>query len=260
MIQAVFFDIDGTLIDTSTHAIPTSTITAIKALRKRGYKTAIASGRDYQNMRKIKGLPLSLFDGIVASNGMCIFDHHGTCIQAHSYPKHSVECLLRYANEHHITLVFETAKKIYTANEINPYVDIANVYYQESTPPQKQWQGEDILKISCFQSLQYDFSSLEKEAGIKFLPTPTTTYDVLLPEVSKLTGIHTLMEIWGFSKGNFLCFGDHDNDIEMIQGAEIGVAVMDPLGSKRLQKIADAVCPGASKDGIYSYLKQMGML
>lgn len=260
MIQAIFFDIDGTLIDTSTHTIPTSTITAIKALRKRGYKTAIASGRDYKNMSEIQDLPLSLFDGIVASNGMCIYDDHGTCIQAHSYPKHSVECLLRYANEHHITLVFETVKEIYTANEINAYVDIANAYYQESTPHNKRWQGEDILKISCFQKLQYDFSLLEKEAGIKLLPTPTTTYDVLLPKISKLTGIHTLMEFWGYSKDSFLCFGDHENDIEMLQGAEIGVAVMDKLGSKRLQEVADAVCPAASKDGIYMYLKQMGML
>lgn len=260
MIHAIFFDIDGTLIDTTTHTIPASTLIALKALHTQGYKVAIASGRDYKNMREIKELPLSLFDGIVASNGMCIYDNHGTCMQSHNYSKDSVECLLRYANEHHITLVFETHKDIYTANEINPYVDIANAYYQESTPPNKQWQGEDIIKISCFQRLHYDFSLLEKQAGVTFLPTPTTTYDVTLPEVSKLTGIHTLMELWGFSKSSFMCFGDHDNDIEMMQGASIGVAVMDKLGSKRLQEVADAVCPAASKDGIYTYLKQLGML
>lgn len=260
MIQAVFFDIDGTLIDTSTHSIPVSTLIALQELRNHGYKLGIASGRDHTMMQEIQGLDLRLFDGIVASNGMCIFNEDMHCIKKHSYPAQSIADLLTYAKQHQMTLVFESMEDMYTANEINTYVDIANTYYQETTPHKKQWQGEEIIKISCFQTLDYDFSSLEKQLHVRFLPTPTTTYDVILPYVSKLSGIHELMKYWRLPQDNFMCFGDHDNDMEMIQGAKLGIAVKDPLGSKQLQALADDVCEAAAQDGIYHYLKRTHMI
>ncbi|MBQ2921093.1 MAG: HAD hydrolase family protein, partial [Oscillospiraceae bacterium] len=39
MIKAVFFDIDGTLLDHSAHAVPESTIRAVEALREKGILT-----------------------------------------------------------------------------------------------------------------------------------------------------------------------------------------------------------------------------
>ena len=45
MIKAVFFDIDGTLLDHSAHAVPESTIRAVEALREKGILTFTATGR-----------------------------------------------------------------------------------------------------------------------------------------------------------------------------------------------------------------------
>ena len=44
-IKAVFFDIDGTLVSFKTHRIPQSTLDAVAALRSRGIKVYIATGR-----------------------------------------------------------------------------------------------------------------------------------------------------------------------------------------------------------------------
>lgn len=68
--------------------------------------------------------------------------------------------------------------------------------------------------------------------------------------------IHEMMKYWGLPIDNFMCFEDHINDMEMIQGAKIGIAVNDPLGALDLQAIADDVCDSAGEDGIYRYLKQ----
>lgn len=260
MIKAVFFDIDGTLIDTSTHTIPTSTIEAIQSLRNLGYKVAIASGRDIKNIKEIPFLDMNLFDGFVASNGMCIFDYESNCIHKHSYKKEDIKFLLTFAQKHRITLVFETMEDIYVVNELNEYVDIANEYYHEITPPTKPWQGEEVVKISCFQKLDFSFEEVLHNTEIKVLASPTTTYDLTLHHVSKLTGIHEMMRHWKLPEDKFMCFGDHLNDLEMMQGASIGIAVKDPLGSQKLQEIADATCESAGNDGIYRYLKDNGYI
>lgn len=254
-ISAVFFDVDGTLIDSQTHNIPASTMKALHALRKRGIKTAIASGRDMKNLQMIQTLDLTCFDGFVLNNGMCIYDAACNCIFAHTFSKDMVQNLLTYAKTVDMTLILESRNDIYTATAVNSYVAIANAYYHETTPHPGIWQGEDILKISCFQAKEHVFPSFIKEHHLHILPTPTTTFDITLAGVSKLTGIHELMQYWHLPIDDFLCFGDHDNDIEMLQGAAIGIAVQDPLGSPALQKLADDVCPRASEDGIYHYLK-----
>lgn len=65
MIKAVFFDIDGTLINYKME-MPESTKKALKTLRKKGLKVFIATGR---NMMQMESLPVSNmhFDGYVLS-------------------------------------------------------------------------------------------------------------------------------------------------------------------------------------------------
>ena len=45
MIQAIFFDVDGTLVSFRTHTIPASTLEALHALRAKGIKLFLATGR-----------------------------------------------------------------------------------------------------------------------------------------------------------------------------------------------------------------------
>lgn len=45
MIQAIFFDVDGTLVSFRTHTIPPSALEALHALRAKGIKLFLATGR-----------------------------------------------------------------------------------------------------------------------------------------------------------------------------------------------------------------------
>lgn len=67
MVQAIFFDIDGTLVSFRTHEIPQSTRKALKELRSKGIKLFIATGRPETLMREAIG-DLE-FDGFIILNG-----------------------------------------------------------------------------------------------------------------------------------------------------------------------------------------------
>ena len=66
MIKAVFFDIDGTLVSFKTHRVPESTVKAIAALRDRGVRVFVASGRHLLSINNLGDLQ---FDGYITLNG-----------------------------------------------------------------------------------------------------------------------------------------------------------------------------------------------
>ncbi|MDR1983999.1 MAG: HAD-IIB family hydrolase, partial [Prevotellaceae bacterium] len=72
MIKAVFFDIDGTLVSFKTHAVAPPVIAALRALKQRGIKIFVASGRHQSTMDNVAAIP---FDGYVTLNGgICIVE------------------------------------------------------------------------------------------------------------------------------------------------------------------------------------------
>ena len=70
MIQAAFFDIDGTLLDHEAGGIiHEDTREALKQLRKKGIKVFIASGRNPWEIAELEGLRGFTADGWVLMNG-----------------------------------------------------------------------------------------------------------------------------------------------------------------------------------------------
>ena len=81
MVKAIFFDIDGTLVSFETHKIPASTHEALKALRDKGIKIFIATGRPQCLINNLGDLE---FDGYITVNGSYCFMKHGIFLYASS--------------------------------------------------------------------------------------------------------------------------------------------------------------------------------
>ena len=71
MIQAIFFDVDGTLVSFRTHTIPASTLEALHTLRAKGIKLFLATGRHQAMLRSVQ--ELFPFDGCVTLSGQYCF-------------------------------------------------------------------------------------------------------------------------------------------------------------------------------------------
>jgi len=72
------------------------------------------------------------------------------------------------------------------------------------------------------------------------------------PAVSKGTGIAYVAKRLGLSLDRMVTFGDGENDIELIQEAGFGIAVVD--ANPLLLEHADWVCPSAEDEGVASVI------
>ena len=67
MTKAIFFDLDGTLVSFQTHEISQNTLNTLHALRDKGIKLFISTGRH----RRMIDYPMSVFpfDGAITLSG-----------------------------------------------------------------------------------------------------------------------------------------------------------------------------------------------
>ena len=78
-----FFDVDGTLLSFKTHEVPASTQRALDAMRQRGIKLFVATGRAF---RMLPDAVNHGFDGYVTVNGQVCFDDAGEFRRQHIDP------------------------------------------------------------------------------------------------------------------------------------------------------------------------------
>lgn len=85
MIKLAVFDIDGTLISPETYELAQKTIDAIRSLKSKGIKTAIATGRHYSVVQtEIRALE---FDYYIRCNGACLTDRTGQPLKVYFLTK-----------------------------------------------------------------------------------------------------------------------------------------------------------------------------
>ena len=68
--------------------------------------------------------------------------------------------------------------------------------------------------------------------------------------IDKATAIQKIKH--HFELDHIICFGDGENDIEMIKQADIGIAMKN--GCDKVKEIADHITDSVDEDGIYTYL------
>ena len=73
MIKAAFFDVDGTFYSHKIHGVPESNLKALEALKSKGIKTFLATGRHFEELEDL-GMDGITFDGYVMLTGQICTD------------------------------------------------------------------------------------------------------------------------------------------------------------------------------------------
>ena len=106
MIQAAFFDIDGTLLDHTDgkSVFPQSTAAALAALQRKGVKVFVSTGRAPAMLDSVRGLSPSIrelfpFDGFATFNGQLVLERDGTVIHRMSHDPENIRKLIPLAQK-----------------------------------------------------------------------------------------------------------------------------------------------------------------
>jgi cof-like hydrolase len=257
MIKAVFFDIDGTLVSFKTHRVPDSAKRAIAALRAKGVRVFIASGRQLLAINNLEDLQ---FDGYVTLNGgYCIVGEQ--VIYKHSMPSEDMVSLVQYMEEREdfpCIFVHENAFCInYTDERTDEVFRLLN-FPQPPTLPLREAATGDIFQLVAF------FTKKQEKAIMAVMPhCEATRWNPLFSDVipkgsSKQVGVDKMLDYFGISLDESMAFGDGGNDVLMLKHVGIGVAMGN--AEDEVKRAADYVTDSVDEDGVEKALRHFGVI
>ena len=276
-IQAAFFDIDGTLTSFTSHVVPQSTLDALHALRSKGVRIFICTGRAPSQATKVLDtIPLA-FDGYVTFNGQyCLLDEQldqggtagdgirrSTVIAKHPLDSGDLKIYLDWLATHpKVVSNFGEHDYVYF-NQIDDTMRATWRSLGKTAPQVYVDDPKRSLTHPTYQASPYISPEEEAEltamlphtTGVRWHPAFT---DLIPSDGGKPAGMRVFCERFGLGMDQTIAFGDGGNDIAMIRSAGIGIAMGN--ATDNVKEAADIVTDDVDHDGIANALAQCDLL
>lgn len=214
-LAAIALDFDGTI--SFDGRLPASVATAIADVRGRGVTVLLVTGRRLDDLHAVAG-DLRCFDAIVGENGAVLEfpARERRTVLAHPPAEAFIEELRR--------------RRI-------PFVQGAAVVEADG--------GVAAAMLDVLRALHLPLVLAFNRGRLMVLP----------PAVAKSTGLREALRSMRISLHNALAIGDAENDHDMLDACEVGVAV--GWGSPALRAIADEIIEGSGPDAVAAYLRRV---
>ncbi|ADL04740.1 Cof-type HAD-IIB family hydrolase [Lacrimispora saccharolytica] len=249
-IKAIFFDIDGTLRDFQTGRVPDSAKEALLEARKAGILLFIATGRHKLEMEEENLLEGITFDGYVTLNGQYCYCKDRVIYDFPIDPV-EVERTLALLEEEPFPCLFMEGDCMYI-NMVNSMVEQVQLEIGTRIPP--VFNVERARNHPIYQMIPYISTDMENRlrkclAGCEFIRWhDEMAIDVIPAGGSKWNGILKMAEHYGFSAHEMAAIGDGKNDISMITGAGLGIAMGN--ASDEVKDTAGYITDSIDADGL----------
>lgn len=258
-IKVIFFDIDGTLLSFKTHKVAQSTIDAIYAVKQKGVKIILATGR---LQKQIVDLGALEFDGFITVNGAHSTTVEGESIGKRLIPRSELESLLNYQKN---VMQFPIAFMVKEGSFVN-YVDHTVSHLAEmvkvNTPPVADlWSmlDDEVFQLNLYVDKPTEDKimreALQSCESSRWYPT---FVDVNKKGTNKSVGIDDFLAYYGIDQSETMAFGDGGNDIEMLKHVAIGIA-MGNAGDD-VKAVANYVTDSVDEDGVANALRHFGLI
>ncbi len=256
MVQAVFFDVDGTLLSHTQHAVPASTRRALDQLREKGIQRVLATGRHMLELNKLPVKDID-FDGYITLNGQLCLDAQGNVISSNPITGISKEALLHLFEEKTVPVLLVEKDTMY-CNVVNQSVVSAQQAISTPIPDVGVYTGNEIYQATIFLEKENEDILSSQLSGCKIMRWNDYAVDVISRQGGKASGIMSYLRFQHIPREDSMAFGDGENDMEMLQYVQTGVAMGN--ADDFVKGKADFVTDTIDRDGVQKALIQLGVL
>ena len=243
MIKLIASDLDGTLLHDYQQTVPEDIYDTIRALHDKGILFTAASGRQYANIRRLFS-PLGFDIPYIAENGsLCIYKEE---------VRHILDVLMEYRKIYHTGHCILSVKDTYYSDSTDErFIDYMenDMHNIVTYVPDLYAVKEPIIKaaICDFNGTQNLAPFFQERIGneISVVTSADHWIDFIAPNANKGSALKVLMKKFGIKKEECICFGDQQNDIEMLKAAGTAyvMATGHPLAKKAADYVVDSPLP-----------------
>lgn len=272
-MKALFFDIDGTLINNQGDW-PVSAKKALDLARERGHKLFLCTGRNEVQIYPM--LKTYGFDGVISAAGASV--SCGGQEIYHTYMSAAaLERCIDFFEGKPLTFGIQAASGNYMyyasydflQTQLKKY-DLGEKVIRAITNGmhiETSVRGhKDVQKMFYFECPE-DVAFVQRAIGDEFrvmessLPIPGKvggTGEITMCGVMKATGMERALRYYGISRDDTVAFGDGPNDIDMLEYAAVGVAMGN--AKEETKAAADVVTTDIDDDGVYRAMEKLGLI
>lgn len=252
MKRAVFFDIDGTLLDCQSgiRYMTPRVKKAIRELQNRDDYVFIASGRPYAFISK--ELLNFGFNGFIFTNGSQVIVEN-KLIYERKFNKTFVKKLISDFEKLHVQYVLQSEVYSYIKKE---YKELY-LYYESYGISREYIKSEydinniDVYKMDMLctsrEGVDYCMSLKNEEYDYHYNPS-NNVFEFYFKKDTKASGIMKALKYLNIPVENSYAFGDDKNDIEMLETAGCGIAMGN--ANEEVKKHAKKITDTVQNDGV----------
>lgn len=268
--KVIFFDIDGTLID-SNGKMPESARNALIKVRENGHRIVVCTGRSgYQIIPEISDFftdVISSSGAFVSSDGKVIFDYFvprdvtkrvqeiiegtGGILQSQT----ETEAVMTSRGFKHMNGVF---------NAKDPSGRLSKIILGETVVTEDISECERIRKF-VFYGCPLTLSELNEKLGdvcyvdmLSFNSGASGCGEISGNGINKSLGIQKYIEANDICREDTIAFGDGPNDVDMLEYAGLGVAMGN--AAEFVKQRADFITRSIDEDGIEYALEYLKLI
>jgi Cof subfamily protein (haloacid dehalogenase superfamily) len=259
-IKLVLIDVDGTLIGTGSTVHP-RVLVALERARDAGLHLAICTGRPLYSRAREYAVLVSPTEPHIFQNGAHVARLDGSSIHASILPRSAYQSLVALSRRTGHALEVYTEAHCYAEIFTQVAVDHQRLIEIEARRRDLLSLAQPVLRVQWVTALAAK-AALERlmqgipdiqfaSAGTPDMPDATFT-SVTRLGTSKLEGAAKLAAYYGVSLAETMMVGDGDNDIELIAGVGLGVAMgnASPGAKAAAQHIVGEVNDGGLADAL----------
>jgi hypothetical protein len=252
-IRLLALDLDGTIL-LDLHTISARTQAAIRAAVAQGVYVTIATGRVYDVSHKFVQL-LGLTTPTICSQGVMIINGHtGEIIYQESMTIPLAEKVIDLTRADKLALNLNVNGKFYTEylSPLTQEILVASGATVLEVADLKQIMTHPPLKgviVHPADEVEAKIAQLRVALGsdLSLVRSSNVLIEVFSPTASKGRALSILADYLGVAQEEVMAIGDHDNDVEMLTWAGLGVAMGN--ASPPAKATAKVIAPSIREDG-----------